>query len=223
MRATAVLKMPRRMSDKVFKANGILAKLQDNGYVIANWPSDIVSLADFETHVQEFTQAEVNTKMRTVGLVGIRDAALLVLMQDLKQIQSMVEILANQNPETAQTVIESAGYTMKTSNWHRPKQVNAAYNTQVAGTAKLTADGMRAHEWEMSKDQVNITSLPATPTAYTYVRNLTPGDVIYFRTRKMCTNKMQYNWSPWMKLIIGSGGRVAKGISSSGAAGSIAA
>ena len=223
MNIKAVLKMPRRMADKVIKANAILAKLQNNAYIVANWFPYMVSLADFETHVQEFTQAEVNTKQRTVGLVGIRDASLLVLMTDLRHIQSMVESLAGLDPENAQSFIESAGFTMKTSNGHRPKQINAAYNTQIAGTVKLTGDGIRAHEWEMSKDQVNITSLPATSTAYTYVKNLTPGDVIYFRTRKLCTNKMEYNWSHWMMLCVGFGGINIGNATSNNTAGSLTA
>ncbi len=34
---------------------------------------------------------------------------------------------------------------------------------------------------------------------------------------------MTYNWSPWKKLVIGTGGRTAKGKSSAGASGSITA
>jgi hypothetical protein len=222
MIAIAVLKMPRCMGDKIIRANKILNLLQNNTYLIAHWNPDAVSLADFETHVQNFIDAEVNTKLRTIGLVALRNTALALLMQDLKQLCSMVQGIANQMPEAAQAVIESAGFGVKTSG-HRPKHINAAYNTQVAGIIKLTAEGMRAHEWQMSKDQINIISLPSTNNAQTYVKDLTPGDVWYFRMHKINTKKMTYNWSPWIKLFISAGGRVAKGISSTGVSGSIAA
>ncbi len=222
MSAIAVLKMSRCMGDKIIKASDILNKLQNNAYIISMWNPDVVSLTDFETHVQNFIDAEANTKQRTVGLVSLRDAALAVLMEDLREIRTMVQIIAHQAPDSTEAVIQSAGFGVKKSG-HRPKQINAAYNTQIPGTVKLTAEGTRAHEWEMSKDRVNITSLPATQTAYTYVKNLTPGDVIYFRTRKLCTNKTQYNWSPWMILFIGGGG-ITKGTNNStNAAGSITA
>lgn len=222
MIAIAVLKMPRCMGDKIIRANDILDKLQNNTYIIAHWNPDAVSLTDFEIHVQAFIDAEVNTKLRTVGLVALRDAALAMLMQDLRQLCTMVQGIACQATGSAEALIESAGFVVKKSG-HRPKNINAAYNTQIPGTVKLTAEGGRAHEWEMSKDQINITSLPATPTAYTYVKNLPQGEVMCFRTRKLCTNKKQYNWSPWMILTIGFGGITKGDNTSSGKAGSIAA
>ncbi|HEX7413525.1 MAG TPA: hypothetical protein VF411_05720, partial [Bacteroidia bacterium] len=137
MNTIAVLKMSRRMGDKIIRANGILTMLQNNAYIISMWLADVVSLTQFEAHVQAFNEAEVNTKQRTIGLVGLRDAALVVLMQDLMQIRGMVQGIACQTPDTAQSIIESAGFFLKTSA-HRPKQINAAYNTQIAGIVKLT-------------------------------------------------------------------------------------
>jgi hypothetical protein len=59
----------------------------------------------------------------------------------------------------------------------------------------------------MSKDMVNITKLPGTPTSITSVSGLTYGDTWYFRSKKVDTKKKSYNWSAWFPLKVGAGGR----------------
>jgi hypothetical protein len=73
----------------------------------------------------------------------------------------------------------------------------------------------------MSKDTVSITNLPATTTSHTHVQNLIPGDIWYFRNHKVNTKKATYNWSPWVKLMIGPGGRTIGGGNLPGHAGSL--
>jgi hypothetical protein len=58
----------------------------------------VVSLAQFETDVLTFIEAEVNTKRRTVGLISLRDTALVVLMQDLTELCTMAQYIACDAP-----------------------------------------------------------------------------------------------------------------------------
>ena len=222
MKAITVLKMPRRLGDKLIKAHSIEGALTGNpNFPLALWPNNIVSLAQFSLDVQAFEDAEVVVATGLIGAAAARDAALTVVMNDLYAIKTMVQLAAEKDPANAEIIIESAGFSVKKPS-SKPKLQNDAFNTEVTGTVLLTADGGRSHEWQMSKDQIDIINLPATHNAQTYVKDLTPGDVMYFRNRKLNTKTMTYNWSPWKKLIIGPGGRIAKGISSAGASGSIA-
>ncbi len=60
----------------------------------------------------------------------------------------------------------------------------------------------------MSKDMITIINLPATSTAHTLVPSLNPGDVWWFRNKKVNTAKTTYNWSPWVKLQVSAGGKL---------------
>lgn len=222
MTAIAVLKMPRRFGDKLIKVRSIEDMLSNYAFILSYWFSDIISFAQFRLDIQAFNDAETNVQTRQAGAVGERDAALRVVMKDLKEILYMVQAAANADRANAVSIIQSAGFGIK-NIYLRKKMQTDALNTEIAGTVLLTADGGRSHEWQMSKDQITIITLPSTDNAQTFVKDLTPGDVWYFRTKKVNTRKMTYNWSPWKKLIISAGGKVAKGNSAAGASGSIAA
>jgi hypothetical protein len=141
-------------------------------------------------------------------------------MADLKSIMTMVQLKANANIANAENIIVGAGYFVKTSKT-RVKQQNDALNTEVLGTVLLMADTAGHHEWEQSKDQVTITHLPSTSGSRTYVYDLNPGDVWYFRNKKVDTKKSTYNWSPWVKLMVGPGGRTVGGGTLPGHAGGV--
>jgi len=222
MTAIAVLKMPRRMGDKLIKVRSIENMLTNYAFILSYWFSDIVSFTQFDLDIRAFEDAEITVKTRLAGSVGERDAALAIVMKDLQEILYMVQGAANADHTNAVSIIQSAGFGVK-NIYLRKKMQTEVFNTEVTGIVLLTADGSRSHEWQMSKDQIEVISLPSTNNAQTYVKDLTPGDVWYFRTRKLNTKKMIYNWSPWKKLFIGSGGRVAKGKSLAGISGSIAA
>jgi hypothetical protein len=220
-RCKAVLKMPRRMGDKLIKALSIERKLQSTSYFTSSsWPDNIASLAQLGTDIQSFLDTEAIVQTGLKGSAANRNAALFILMQDLRGILSMVQTAADKDPANAIVIIESAGYEIKRTG-SRSKLQNDAFNTEIAGMVLLTADGGRGHEWQMSRDQTTIINLPSTQTAQTLVEDLIPNDVWYFRNRKINTKKNIYNWSPWKKLIIGPGGRVAGGNYLGGQAGSI--
>jgi hypothetical protein len=206
----AVLKMPGKIGDKIIRALAIVGKLTGNAlFPVASWPANIVSLAQFTTDVNTLVDAQTAVTNKT-GTTAARNEALAVVMKDLKQLKTMVQAKADLTPATAQSIIEGAGYFVKTST-KKEKQQNDALNTEVLGTVLLTADTPGHHEWEQSKDQVTIIHLPSTSGSRTYVYDLNPGDVLYFRNKKVDTKKSTYNWSPWIKIIVGPGGKVVGG------------
>ncbi len=202
----ATTAMPHKIGDKIIRAQSILAKLTNNAtFPVAGWPVNVVSLVQFGTDVTALVNAESAVKNKT-GTSAARNAALTTVMADLRSLLYMVQLKADANLANAASIITSAGFVVKTLAI-KQKQKNDAKNTEVLGKVLLTAEGSGHHEWQMSKDKVAITSLPPTSVAHTYVSSLKTGDVWYFRNHKVNTPKVTYNWSPWIELVVGSGGK----------------
>ena len=218
----AALKMPKKIGDKIIKAQYIQNKLTGNPNFTVPYPTGIVSLAQLGTDITALVNAEALAKTKAAGAVAARNLALANVLIDLRSLILMVQIKADANVNNSASIILGAGYDVKQAK-ATAKKINGAFNTQILGTVLLTADASGHHEWEMSKDQVTITNLPATSTSHTTVANLTTGDVWYFRNRKVNTKKTTYNWCQWIKLVVGAGGKNAGGGSTPGLAGNLPA
>ena len=222
MPAQPALKMPTTWGDRLLRVQNIQSKLINNSYIPTGWSSYGLTQAQFDLDIATFIDAEVNVKAKMPGAVGLRNAAFKKLMEDLRCIRAMVQGAAYANPEIDTAIIASCGFFVIPKHG-RPFRRNAAFNTQVSGNVVMTADGGGAHEWEMSLDMINNTRLPATTTSKTIITELMPGTVYYFRTKKFDTKRIIYNWSPWIRLMVGSGGRNLSGRGTVSSAGSIAA
>lgn len=205
MMPLVVVNMPRCFGDKLIRLKAIHNALLGNPYFPTPWPADIVSLTQFDADIEAFNEAQVKVAAGYPGQTGNRNSALRNALLDVESLKGLVLSTAMANPAHAEKIILSAGFYLKQPGG-RHKLTNGAYNTVIAGTAYLTAEGGRAHEWQLTQDKINITALPATPTATTYVHNLVPGQVYYFRMRKQCTRKVINNWCEWIELTIGPGG-----------------
>jgi hypothetical protein len=216
----AVLKMPKKIGDKIIKAQYILSKLTGNANFPTPYPAGTVSLAQLASDITALVNAETAAQTRAAGTAAARDLALAIVMADLRNLLLMVQQKADANVPNSQNIILGAGYDVKKAKT-AVKKINGAFNTQVLGTVLVTSDAAGHHEWQMSKDQVAITNLPATSTSHTTVANLTTGDVWYFRNRKVNTKKTTYNWCQWIKLVIGAGGKNTGGGNTPGHAGNV--
>ena len=179
-------------------------------------------MAQFTADALAYINAETGVRNHVSGAVGLRNATYQTIKIDMQLILSMVQTKANANLAIAEAIIGSVGFFVRSGGGSHKKQ-NAAFNTQILGTVTLTADGAGHHEWQMSKDMVNITNLPATTTAETHVTGLTTGDVWYFRNHKVNSKKTTYNWSAWIQLKIGAGGKNLGGGGTHSLSGNIAA
>jgi hypothetical protein len=202
----AVIKMPSKWGDRVLRVQNIETKLTTNTYFATGWTAGTLTQTQFNADVTTFLTEAANAEAHIAGAVGLRNAAFKTVKQDLSYVLSMVQTKADASSSIAVTIIESAGLFVYVRHGGQ-KRVNAAYNTQIPGKVIMTADGGGQTEWEMSKDMVAITNLPSTSTSKTSVSGLNPGDVWYFRSKKVDTKKKTYNWSPWFLLKIGPGGR----------------
>jgi hypothetical protein len=222
MPAQPALKMPTTWGDRILRVQSIQTKVNTSTYIPSGWTICGLTEVQFDADILAFVDAENAVKAKITGAVGLRDAAFDKVHDDLRYIMCLVKGIAFSNENIATTIIESCGYFVKPKHG-RPFRCNAAFNTVIPGTIILTSDEPGNNQWQMSKDMVAITHLPSTNTSQTMVSDLTPNDVLYFRCKKPDTNKQTYNWSPWFRLIIGSGGRNIGGGSTSSSAGSMAA
>ena len=218
----AIIKMPTKIGDRIIRLQETVSRLTNNVYFPTGWTAGTLTQAQFTLDVNAFILQVTNVRNHVAGAVGLRNAAYNTLKADLLLILAMVQNKANANLTIAEAIIGSAGFFVRSGGGSHKKQ-NAAFNTQMLGTVTLTADGAGHHEWQMSKDMVNITNLPATTTAETHVTGLTTGDVWYFRNHKVNSKKTTYNWSAWIQLKIGAGGKNLGGGGSHGVSGNIAA
>ena len=216
----AATKMPTTIGDQIIRVGDIDGKLTGNTYIPDGWTAGTLTQAQYKIDVKAFTDAETDVKARVAGSVAKREAAFFTLKQGVELIRGMVQGIANTMPTLAATIIESAGYFVKGKGGKQKRQ-NGAFNTEIPGTVLLTGDGEAHHDWQMSKDMVNIINLPSTSTSQTTVPNLTLGDLWYFRNKKVDTQKKTYNWCGWIPIVVGAGGKNIGGSGTHTSAGSM--
>ena len=216
----AAIKMPNSIGDQLIRVEDIEGKLTGNTYIPDGWTAGTLTQAQFKLNAAAFLSAEVDVKARKPGAVALREAAFVLLKQNLELVRAMVQGVANTMPTLAATIIESAGFFVGGKGGSQKRQ-NAAYNTEIPGTILVTGDGEGHHEWQMSKDMVNITDLRSTSGSKTTVPNLTPGDSWYVRSKKVDTKKKTYNWCGWILIKVGLGGKNVGGHGTHTTAGSL--
>jgi len=195
---TVVLNFPKKVNDFIAYAKGIYKAMNGNPTFSASAAkitllnTDILALDGYET--------ALNTNPPTTT-AAVRNAAMETVKADLRSLRNDVQVLADTKPAQAEVIAKNAGMNVKQISIQQ-KRANDAQNGDVSGTVVLTADGGGAHEWQMSKDQIAITTLPATSKAKTTVPDLTPGDTWYFRNRPILRNEQEGDWCPWIKVMV---------------------
>jgi hypothetical protein len=119
---------------------------------------------------------------------------------DLESIKYMVQIKGDNNPANAESMINGTGFDYKTTSLKQKQQIGVK-RTNVSGTYILLADGGGEHEWQITTDKINITTLPATSTAHTLVSELTVKQTYYQRNRKVGRKGVMYDWSSWFEFV----------------------
>ena len=195
----ATLRLPRRVKDVIALAKSVATAMTNNPF----FPSPNPPLATFEADISALDTSEAAVLGRTRGAAQARDVKLATVRSDLEQEKAYVQHVADANPGSAGSVIESAGMFVRAVTLH-PRSELAARQGAVSGTARLVAKaaGHRAgYEWQCSTDQKTWTSLPVTLQAATDVASLTPGTTYFFRVRPV-TRDGEGNWTQTVSLIV---------------------
>ena len=195
---TVVLNFPTAISSFIVFAKAICQAMLNNPFFKAS--AEKVTKLNTDITALDNAETACSTKPPT-GSVEARNAALELVKADLRSLRNDVQEIADADPENAQTIIISAGMSVKKSTTHG-KQQNTVEDGIDEGCVELTGEGAGAHEWRMSANGIDWDPLPATLTAKTTVSGLTSGSVYSFQNRRMLPNNQRSEWSQSIKIRI---------------------
>jgi hypothetical protein len=175
------LNRSRLANDTVVFAQSIANALTGNPW----FPSTTPALPVFEAHLADLAAAQPTVLTRAMGNRATRDEKLRVVVADLNHLKACVQLVADENPESAAVIIASAGMSVKrVGRVHRGEL--EARRGNVSGTARLIARcaGDRAsYEFQYSTDQKTWIRAPLSLRSKITLSELTVGLVYYFRVR----------------------------------------
>jgi hypothetical protein len=181
MKIIAVLKLPKPVTKLSTFAKSVVAAMTNN----PSFPSPNPALAVIEADDAELDAAEALVLTRAHGKAKARDVKLAVLRDDLEHLRAYVQEVADLDPTTAASVVESAGMSVKGPPT-RNKEPFVAKQGGVPGSAHLVAKAVAkraSYEWQVSADGTNFTTARTTIQAETTLTGLAPGRLYYFRVR----------------------------------------
>ncbi len=189
---------PTKINDFLTYAKGIYEAMNGN----SNFLNSAAKVTSLKTDIDTLDSSESGLLTNPpTSTVEARNAVMEQVKADIRSLRNDVQVVADATPAQAEVLAKSAGMNVKAISI-RQKRVNDAYNGDVSGIIIVTAEGGGPHEWQMSKDQVAITNLPATSKAKTKVSNLTEGDIWFFRNRPILKNDVEGDWCEWIKVKV---------------------
>lgn len=199
-RSLASLKLPTQVPAMITYAQGIVKALTGN----PAFPTTAPTLATVTEAITELQTAETAALARTKGAVAVRNEKRAALVTLLQQLRGQIQTVADGSPETAGSLIQSAGIAVKKTPVHA-KRTFTAKPGAVSGSVLLVTDAAarRAfYEWQYSADGGKTwVSAGSTLKASTTVAGLTPGASVMFRYRAG-TKTGEGDWSQTATIIV---------------------
>ncbi len=197
-RLIAVLKLPKNdVPHIVTQATHVVESMKNNAW----FPAPRPPLATVQSAIDDLAEAQAATLSKTVGTTATRDARRRDLKSELDLLTAYVQSVADANRESAATIIESAGMSVKERSGPRGRIFGASAGL-VSGSIVLVAPkaGNRgSYEWAYSVDAgVTWILLPVTNSATTTVTGLKPGTRTLFRYR----SSVKDVWSDWSDAVV---------------------
>ena len=143
-----------------------------------------VTLSIFTKNVDDLVEAEVNVKFSRDG-AAVRDAALDVVLSDVRRLVSYVQLTADASPDDAEVIIKSSGFYVKKSGSGSQEK---GYEVESLATeiVILTAPANNHNYpfvWEVSENATVWTYLTTSRLSTAECDTLTSGQLYYFRYR----------------------------------------
>jgi hypothetical protein len=185
------------IADLIKKALFIVKSMSGN----LNFTNPNPALAEIGVLAEKLSQAQIAAAGGGKALTAIMHEQEVVLIRDLNALGNYVEVIANNNPENAVSIITGAGMNVK-SNISRGTTQFHAEITDVAGEVKLKTAFVRSviYHWQMSADGINFTEVGVSRKASFLKTGLTPGKY-YFRVA-IDSNEGLGSWSDVTSIII---------------------
>jgi hypothetical protein len=144
-RVQAALNLPEAVSALILTVEAILQAMTGNPF----FPDPTPPLATVAAALSELHDAQVATESKTRGTVAVRNAKLPALLSLVKRLRAYVQGVADDDPERAAAIIESAHMTAWTPG-PGPKAPFRVKAGPVAGTVSLAvraAAKEAGYEW----------------------------------------------------------------------------
>ena len=170
--------LPARVSDLVERCRVLVKGMTKNTY----FPSPSPTLAVFTKDIDALHEADVKAKL-SISVIPIRDAALKIVVSDVRRLVNYVQLIANANPHNAEVIINSSGFHIRRVI---PGVNKREYKVESLETGKviLTAspNNIRSpYIWEVSINGTDWSFLLVSRITSTKCETLTPGQLYYFR------------------------------------------
>jgi hypothetical protein len=200
-RLIAVLSFPADLDDFITFARAI----HDSMLASPFFASLAAKLNALNNNITTLEQMHTGTQTKPpTTTVAQRDAALLIVQNDLRTLKADVQTLADATPASAETIITAADMKVKKQGAIN-KQDFIVKNGVISGSALLIAKGITkthsAHDWAKSADGINWTPLTPTLAATTVESGLVRASIVKFRHRNILKDGPG-DWSQTEELVI---------------------
>lgn len=192
-RVQVALNLPESVPALVATVLAILEAMTGNPF----FPDPMPPLATVAAALSELDEANVVTLSKTRGTVAVRNEKRTALQSLLKRLKAYVQGVADDNPDHAASIIESAHMSV----WKAGPGPKAPFEVKagpVDGTVKLVLRAVAkdaSYEWQWSPDGgVTWFTAPTTLQARTVLKGLPTGVLCLFRYR-VKTRKGGSDWS----------------------------
>jgi hypothetical protein len=191
-RVIATLKLPTRVPELLAYAAQIVKAMTGNAY----FPTPSPTVAALQAAVGDLTTAQTAAQARTKGAVALRNEKKATLVSLLEELRTYVQSLADANPESGASMIESAALALRKTPTRAPLGFHAKVGA-VSGTVKLVAPAAArraSYEWEYSTDGKTWVAMPPTLQAKTSIPGLQAQTTVQFKYRAV-TKTGADDWS----------------------------
>jgi len=198
--AGVTLHLPSKVAALIVYAQGIVTRMTGN----PSFPEPSPALSAITTAIDQLQVAETAALARTKGAAAVRNDKRTALLTLLRQLRGYLQTVADTNPTTAASVIESAGVAVRKTATRQARAFAAKPGT-VSGTAKVVANpaARRAsYEWQYSADGGKTwVTAPSTLQAKTSITGLAPGATVQFKYRPV-TKAGEGDWSQPVSMMV---------------------
>jgi hypothetical protein len=198
--AKVALKLPKKVPEVIVFAIAVVEAMTGNSW----FPAPVPSLAVVQAAIDKLREAEAAGLSLMAGLKAARNVELGALTSLLRGLKAYVEGVADDNPESAATIIESAGMSVA-ARATLVKAVLAVLRGRVSGSVRLVVRAVAKvarYEWQLSENGGKTwVNLPTTMKASTTVTGLVPGRTYWFRFRAV-TRRAAGDWCDPVPYIV---------------------
>jgi len=192
--------LPQAASALVVYAGYVVTKMTGN----PSFPSPNPPLATVSQAIDDLQVAQTASLSRTRGTITVRDEKKRTLVVLMQRLAATVQAAADDQPDQATSIIESAGLAVRSVHTPTTRSFRALRGP-VSGAVTLLAAAAAdraSYEWQLSIDGGHTwVLLPVTLRAKTTVTGLTPGSTATFRYRPV-TKAGEGEWSQEVSIVV---------------------